>query len=167
MLQQALTDGLILSALLSAVVLITLRWNAESWLGDYPPDIREAFGPMGPEARRVKILGGMAFLAILVGVLVRGLIALDRASGGELAFIPAFLYTFVVGQVFNVIDLLIIDWLLIVAIGPAFVILPGTEGMDGYKNYAFHFRAFLIGLGAGVVVSAVVAGAAVGLSRAL
>ena len=38
---------------------------------------------------------------------------------------------------------------------PAFAVLPGTEGMAGYKNYAMHFRGFLIGTlfsaGVGVV----------------
>ncbi len=24
-------------------------------------------------------------------------------------------------------------------------IIPGTEGMAGYKNYAMHFREFLVG----------------------
>ncbi len=167
MLQQALIDGLLLSALLSVVILVTLRWNAESWLDDYPPDIREAFGPMSPEARRVKIVGGIAFLVVLVGVLARGLLQLSRAAGGELAFVDAFAYTFVVGQVFNLIDLVVIDWLIMVALQPSFIVLPGTEGMAGYRDYAFHFRAFLVGLTAGAVVSAVVAGIAVGLSRIL
>jgi hypothetical protein len=165
MLQQALTDGLILSVLLSALVVVTLRWNAESWLGDYPPDIREAFGPMSAEARRVKLVGGIAFLVFIAAVLVRGLVELSRASGGELTFLDAFVYTFIVGQVFNLIDLLVLDWLWFVTLSPAFIILPGTEGMAGYKDYGFHFRAFLVGLAGGTVFSAVVAAIAVGLSR--
>jgi hypothetical protein len=166
MLQEALIDGLILSALLSTLVVVTLRWNAESRLGDYPPDIRKAFGPMSAEARRVKLVGGLAFLVIVAGVLVRGLVELSHTSGGELAFLDAFVYTFIVGQVFNLIDLLVLDWLWFVTFSPAFIILPGTEGMAGYKDYGFHFRAFLVGLVGGAVFSAVVAGIAAGLSSA-
>jgi hypothetical protein len=42
-----------------------------------------------------------------------------------------------------------------------FVVLPGTEGLAGYKDYGFHFRGFLLGtlliLGASVLVAGVVA----------
>jgi len=37
------------------------------------------------------------------------------------------------------------------------VVLPGTEGMAGYKNYAMHFRGFLIGTGLAMVVGFIVA----------
>jgi hypothetical protein len=38
-------------------------------------------------------------------------------------------------------------------------VLPGTEGMAGYRNYGFHFRGFLIGIPivlAGSVLCAVI-----------
>jgi hypothetical protein len=48
-------------------------------------------------------------------------------------------------SVFNVLDWLVLDWLL-VWFQPHFVVLPGTEGMAGYRSYWFHFRGFLIGI---------------------
>jgi hypothetical protein len=45
----------------------------------------------------------------------------------------------------NLVDWLILDWLIFCTITPAFAVLPGTEGMAGYKNYGMHFRGFLIG----------------------
>jgi hypothetical protein len=46
---------------------------------------------------------------------------------------------------FNLVDWLILDWLIVCTINPKFMVLSGTEGMAGYKNYVMHFRGFLIG----------------------
>lgn len=57
----------------------------------------------------------------------------------------------------NLWDLLVVDWLIGCTITPKFIILPGTEGAAGYKNYAFHFRGFLIGTVISIVVGLIVA----------
>ena len=133
-----------LSGLLSVVILLSLRLNPETWLNDYPPDIRKKFGPMGAEARRLRIPTAILFLGILFGVIGRGLYRMHQSSVGGLDFPMAFTYTFAVGQIFNVVDLLILDWLIFVALSPRFIVLPGTEGLAGYSDYGFHFRAFLV-----------------------
>jgi len=33
----------------------------------------------------------------------------------------------------------VLDWLIFVTIQPDFVVIPGTEGLAGYKDYGFHF----------------------------
>jgi len=43
------------------------------------------------------------------------------------------------------------------------VILPGTEGMAGYKDYGFHFKAFLRGTALCFIASLVIAGIAIGI----
>ncbi len=59
---------------------------------------------------------------------------------------------------FNLVDLLLIDWLLICTITPKFAVIPGTEGMAGYKDYVFHLRGFLIGILISVVTGLLIAG---------
>lgn len=48
----------------------------------------------------------------------------------------------------NIYDLLIIDWLIFCTITPKFIVISGTLGNEGYKNYNIHFfnflRAFII-----------------------
>ncbi|NLF12175.1 MAG: hypothetical protein GX597_10355, partial [Anaerolineaceae bacterium] len=39
-----------------------------------------------------------------------------------------------------------------------FIVLPGTEGMAGYRDYRFHFVGFLKGLGFCLVGAVVIAG---------
>jgi hypothetical protein len=60
--------------------------------------------------------------------------------------------------VFNTVDVLILDWLVFVTLRPGIVVLPGTEGAEGYRDYGFHFRAFLKGLAGSLVGSLMVAG---------
>jgi hypothetical protein len=55
-----------------------------------------------------------------------------------------------------VVDLLLLDWPL-VAIVPRFMVLPGTEGSAGYKDYWFHVRGFLVGIVLILVASGLIA----------
>jgi len=61
-----------------------------------------------------------------------------------------------VGFLFHLVDWLILDWLIVCTITP-FVVIPGTEGMAGYNNYAMHFRGFLIGMVISVVMGVLIA----------
>lgn len=61
-------------------------------------------------------------------------------------------------MVFNLFDLLVLDWLIMVRIQPKFIILPGTEGMKIYNDYSFHFRGFLKGTVLTFLTSLVIAG---------
>jgi tetrahydromethanopterin S-methyltransferase subunit B len=36
-------------------------------------------------------------------------------------------------------------------------VIPGTEGMAAYKNYAMHFKGFLLGTGISVVLGLLLA----------
>jgi hypothetical protein len=93
------------------------------------------------------------------GVVVLSVVRLAKI-GSESIFFSVFLGTFVVLLVFNAVDLLILDWLVFVTFRPKIVVLPGTEGAEGYGDYGFHFRAFLRGLAGSFVGSIVVAGMA-------
>lgn len=77
-----------------------------------------------------------------------------------ISFFPLFFNAFGVVFIFNLVDLLLLDWLLFCFITPNFLIIPGTEGMQAYKDYGYHFRAFLIGtvlsIAAGLVIVGIV-----------
>ena len=145
LLSHALLWGLGLSAYLTAAFLGLLRLNPEMWLDDYPPDIRERFGPMSARTNRQRFLLGLPVLAVALGIAVLGTIDFVRAGALAPGFLDVALHTFVLLMVFNVVDLVVVDWLVFVWMRPEWVVLPGTEGMDGYGDYGFHLRAFLKG----------------------
>ena len=92
---------------------------------------------------------------ILLGFPVAAALSAKATHQG---FLEIFLSAFGVILLSNLVDWLILDWLIICTITPKFVVLPGTEGMAGYKNYAMHFRGFLIGTALSVVVGLIIAG---------
>lgn len=138
-----LKDGTFLSVSLAAVIGLTLRINPEIWVHDYPPDIKEKFGPKSDKAKRQTWLAAIPFFVLLIGVVVRSNLALKRENGGHLPIKMAFLNAYGLFLYFWLFDLVILDWLLFVTLKPSFVVLPGTEGLAGYDDYAFHLRTAL------------------------
>jgi hypothetical protein len=160
--RHALLYGGVLSAVLSVLLLGLLWTNPEILLNDYPPDIRKKHGPMSDRSKRQRVPVGIVIGAVALGIVTASFSAVRANGGGKIPFLTAFVHLFVMFSVFNVVDLLLLDWLL-VAIGPSFLILPGTEGSAGYKDYWFHFRGFLIGAVLIFVVSGLIAGAVTAL----
>lgn len=155
--RHALLYGVVLSAILCVLLLGVLWVNPEILLNDYPPDIRRKHGPMSDRSKRQRVVAAMVIGAIALGIVAASLSGVRASNGGRIPFLTAFVHLLVMLSVFNVVDLLLLDWPL-VAIGPRFVVLPGTEGSAGYKDYGFHFRGFLIGAALIPVASGLMAG---------
>ena len=154
----ALIYGALLSAVLFTLTLVVARLNPEIVLNDYPPDIQAQYGPMSPRSKRQRIPVALAFVAILVGLVALSFRGLQALTSDDISFLPAFVHLFVMFSLFNLLDWLILDWLIVVTLRPRFIILPGTEGMAGYADYGFHFRGFLIGTVITFFASLLVAG---------
>lgn len=137
--------GLIFGAVFCAATLIIGRINAAMLLNDYPPDVRAAFGPMSATLRRQAQIASLPLLIALLLVIVLALAQFRRLTG-ELEWLPTFIVLVVIFQVWNLVDLFILDWFLLMTLRPRFMILPGTEGLAGYRDFAFHFRKFLNGI---------------------
>jgi hypothetical protein len=159
-LQYGVFYGAILSVFMGLAFVGLAYLNPEIWLPDYPPDIRERFGPMSERARKQRRLAGVPVFSVLAATIVFAAVRFARIDGGESTFFSVSLGVFTVLLVFNVVDLVILDWLIFVTIRPGIVVLPGTEGMEGYGDYGFHFRAFLTGVVGSAATSLVVAGIA-------
>jgi hypothetical protein len=118
----------------------------EMFVDNYPPDIKQKFGRMSPRAARLRpYITSLLYLAFLTIPIV-GLFKL-KGELDSITFIPALVFTFITLLVFNTFDLIILDWLFFCTIQPRSMVLPGTEGMAGYRNYHFHWIGFLKGLG--------------------
>jgi hypothetical protein len=145
LLKYALIYGLGLSLALTVIMIVSGAVALDMWVGDYPPDIQQKYGPMSPRAARLRpYFAGLFFIAVLA-IPILGLFAL-RARVNQVPFILAFAFSGVALLVFNVYDLIILDWLFFCTIQPRPMVLPGTEGMPGYRDYRFHFIGFLKGL---------------------
>jgi hypothetical protein len=144
LLNSALVCGMVLSVVLTAIMIISAAIAPDMWVGDYPPDVKERFGPMSPRAARIRpfvavFVFGAAFAVPIIGLYLLSL------NVGPIGVLPALAFSVIVLLVFNVFDLLVLDWLLFCTIQPRVMVLPGTEGMAGYRDYRFHFIGFLKG----------------------
>lgn len=161
LLQHSLFYGAILSIAMTALILGSLYWRPMIWIGDAPAEIRAVAPPMSESDRRAKRLAGLVMLGIFLAVLVASVLGLRGLAAGQPSFADVALSTFIVFMTFNLVDLLIIDWLLVVTVRPGFVMIPGTEGMAAYGDYGFHFHAFLKGTAGGVALALIVGAVAV------
>lgn len=161
-LSRALVDGALLSAAACLIIFSSLRANPRIWLNDFPADIRAAVPPKTAEERRQSLVWGLPFMVILLGAPIASTLLAARAQTGS-TFGQLWQHAFVVAFAFNLVDLLFVDWLILCTVRPRAFILPGTEGMAGYRNYRHHFRGFLIG----TVFSAGLAAIAASVARTL
>jgi hypothetical protein len=133
--------------------------NPRLMLQDYPEDVRRAVPPKTPAERR-EAVWWIAGLFVLVFGLPLAAAVVARAQQPDLSFPGVYLTAFIVLIAFNLYDLLVVDWLYLCTWTPSFAVLPGTEGMAGYKDYGLHFRGFLFGTGLSVVASGPIAAVA-------
>lgn len=144
--RDAFVCGLVLSLALTALLVIGGRVALDMFIDNYPPDVQQKYRPMSPRAARLRPYIAALLFTIMLGVPLLGLFAL-RAEINTVSFLPAFVFSGIALLVFNLFDLIILDWLFFVTIRPQAMVLPGTEGMAGYSDYRFHFIGFLKGLG--------------------
>jgi hypothetical protein len=157
-LKRIMIDGTVMNVLLSIVVLGSIYLNPLMWIGDYPPDIQAAVGPVSiPPVQQLVM--GVLFLLIVGGMPLWSCAKLRREHDGELTFPSAFVHNALIALYFAVWDLLVLDWLIFVTIRPAFMVIPGTEGLAGYSDYFFHLKVSFLGwtqwiaiLAAGVIL---------------
>ncbi len=147
--------GLLASLVLSVIILIMELINPRLMLRSYPKDVKAAVPPATEREKRQTLLWAIPFWLALLGFPTAAALAVKASNQG---FLLIFLSAFGVMFLPNVVDWLILDWLIFCTITPKFAILPGTEGLAGYKNYAMHFRGFLIGTALSGIVSLIIAG---------
>jgi hypothetical protein len=158
-LARILRDGTLLALIFSVYILAMMRHNPRLFLnkGDFPRDILDAVPPKTEgEKRQAKILGIPFFVGMLGGPVLSTL-ALQRQSTTAVPFLQLFLHALGVLMIPNLVDLVILDWLLFCTITPQFMVVPGTEGFAGYKDYGFHAKGHAKGMVLITVVALVVA----------
>ena len=162
--QAVIENGLLFAAIfsliMSVIIIFSLRRNPMVLAERGPEDIRQAVGPIDERSRTQRRTFGILILLFLLVILILSIYRLNLIQGG-LTFWSVFLNILIIVMVWNLVDLLVIDWLFLIVIQPKFIIIPGTEGLKGYKDFGFHFRGFLKGLVYSVVIGLLIAGISV------
>ena len=156
--QKILIDGAILSALASIFIILTMRFGPRIWLHDYPKEIQAMVPPKTDQEKRLSLQLGIPFMLLLLAVPLLSTLWFRNSAGENATFVSLAAHAFGVILVFNLVDWLLLDWLMFCTITPSWVVIPGSEGAPGYKDYGFHFRGFLKG-----VLFSALGGAIIGL----
>jgi hypothetical protein len=145
-------DGVLFSVVASTCLIALLRFNPRIFLRHYPREIREIVPPKSEKERQLSIL-----LGLLIGVPLASALVWRVATLGSRSFWELFAYAFGVLFIFNLVDLLVLDWLIACWLEPRWVILPGTEHVVIPKQYLHHFKGFLMGTVGLVIVGLAIA----------
>jgi hypothetical protein len=127
---------------------------------DYPEAVRKKVPPQTKTERIAAAALGLPWMAFTFAFPVYSVFTLKAGLGGGIPFGTAFLNGFVLILLANFGDVVLLDWLIVSRITPAFVIIPGSDEND-YKDFSHHFRdhvkAGAIQLGGCVILAAIAA----------
>lgn len=152
-LEMLFITSIIWSFLWTVLLYFTIQKFPFSIAHDYPEDIVAAANLPLPDKKH-KIMGiaysVLSFIFVMVMAIVFVLISYDLHS---LTFTVAYLHFFIMSMTWNLVDLIIIDWLMICTLHSKMFILANTENCAGNKDYMFHFKGFLKGIIAMAIMS--------------
>lgn len=144
-LQHTLTSGLVYGVAVSALILGSLLWNPRIWVQDLPAELRALVPPKTPaEQRQTQIVAIPMLILMLGGPALAGATGISAGISAEQFFI-AFGISYGVNLVFNVFDLVLIDWLIVCTWTPARLVYAPLRP-EQLKDYGYHARAFAKGV---------------------
>jgi hypothetical protein len=140
------------------MIVVSLMINKEMWLQDYPPDVKARWGPISEKARRQHFVFAIFFFGVLIGAIAYDVIQLELVLGTPPSILAIFVSIVIVLALFNLVDAVIIDWLILLVLWPGLGVLPGTEGMADYKDARRWTINLLKGFALAPLAGALVAG---------
>ncbi len=118
-LEKTLIDGALFAILMSALIVLSLLINPRVWLQDYPEEIRKLAPPLTASEKRLQWI---ILAPFLVGIFVVPFLMAREVAGA--GFLTVFGYLFVVLNVFNLFDAVVLDTLLLGFMRPKFALIP-------------------------------------------
>lgn len=140
-----LRDGTLLSVVASTYLLVLLRFNPRMFLRHFPKEIREIVPPRSKKERRMSILLGVPLGLLFIGSTFASALLWRASAQGSPSFWELSTHVFGLFFLFNLVDLLILDWLIVCRFTPRWLIIAGTEHIVMPKEYLYHFKGFLMG----------------------
>ena len=153
-----LVECVILCILFTLIILPAQYKDPISMIMSYPPNVIKRVEQLPQYAGCVKEREKKHISKKIFGVFFfAALLAIVAYFSGCRGFADTFFHVFVLFVAVNLYDMLVLDWG--VFCHSQKLRIPGTEDMDeDYKDYLFHAKGALKGIGIGVVVALLAAG---------
>lgn len=148
------------SVLFVIIVLTSLAYNPRLWIQDFPEGVQAEMEPLSWGEQIARVLVAVLLLVVVVGIPVLSVLSVKSARGA-ITILEAFLHIWLIFMVVNLVDLVIIDWMIGIWWQPGFLSSPEIEPVRHHNTYRFHLIEHLKGtvmltllaLGLGVLVS--------------
>lgn len=132
--------GFLTSVALTLIILISLYAWPRIWLKRLPGEVKSSIPQKTKKEKKQTLVVMMLFLIILIGIPA---FAVTKYS--QPTILQAWFICYSICFLFNLIDLLIIDWLFICTITPRSIRLKGVN-QSVYKDYSKHLKNFFMGI---------------------
>jgi hypothetical protein len=152
-----LRDGGLLSGAASIYLLVMMRFSPRLFLRHFPKEIRDIVPPRSKKERRMALLFGVPLGLLFIGSTVVSALVWRASAQGSPSWWELFAHVFGLFFVFNLVDLVILDWLIVCRFTPRWLVIPGTEHIVMPKEYLYHFKGFLMGTVVSVIGGIVIA----------
>lgn len=126
--ERMLMDGALLIMVMSAMLLLSFLINPRVWLQDYPEALRKLAPPLTPTEKRQRIAIAVPFFVAFLAIPLLATRAYVGWAGEGATFFSAYLHAFVILNLFNLFDAVVIDWLFLGLLHPKFALIPEAWG---------------------------------------
>jgi hypothetical protein len=140
----AILIGLLMAAILTALILGSLAHNPRIWLGDASKEIKAAVPPLNADEKRLRNLWAIPIFAVTFLMPLAAAFWYE-ANYQPMNYLEAFLFLWLIWMIFNLVDLIIIDWFVVVWWQPSWSTIPDVVHLMHSVGYSYHFKAFLKG----------------------
>ena len=146
-LQHVVINGALVSLIVGVLIMASLRYNPRLWLQDYPAVVKAKVPPMNQQEKVQQRFIAIPFLLLMLGAPFVTALMVKSDNGGVLSFPYAYLTAFGVLQFFNLFDAVVLDYLILSLMKPAFAVIPGTTREESLVvGWEFQVRNFLKGV---------------------
>ena len=153
-----LIECVILCIVFTLIIMLAQYKDPMSMIMSYPPNVIKRVEQLPQYADCIKEREKKHISKKIFGVFFfAGILAIVAYFSGCRSFADTFFHVFILFVAVNLYDMLVLDWG--VFCHSKKLRIPGTEDMDeDYKDYLFHAKGALKGIGIGVVVALLAAG---------
>ncbi len=127
------------------IVLTSLAYTPRLWIQDFPKEIQAEMAPLSRGERLARVFVAFLLLVVVIGIPLLSVLQLQSMQGG-ITFLEAFLHIWIIFMSVNLVDLVIIDWAIVVQWQPNFLSTPEIEPASQYITYRFLFIEYLKGV---------------------
>ncbi|MCC6612763.1 MAG: hypothetical protein IT320_04745 [Anaerolineae bacterium] len=144
-LEQILIGGAALSLAMGILTLASLSLNPRIWLNDYPEEIKKLAAPLSTAEKRQQIVFLVPILLAYIAVPLLSTVGFLRMTG-DTSFLTAYGHAFLVLNIANLFDAVVIDWLFLYVMKPRFAIIPEAWAYFETMNIGWQARNYVKGI---------------------